>query len=225
MGAGDAPLSQAQGLEYLSRGSDSVEPPLKSCLSDVEWEPLQEHLPEGSRKRDAVGYQPMGFGALPQAGVARLALVTHPRLLLSPGTWTYCRFFHRCPVAMLHTPVPSPQRSKHNSTVTGRRHGDPSLASGILDSPALEREITSLNGDRGGQAVWAGQGSRGPAVLDPHLWAFKTPTALLHQVLVSAAVKPCVVSCVWSQAWWGFSRVGQAWVSCSCKGVSRDMCW
>lgn len=170
----------------------------------------------------------MGFGALPPAGVARLALVTHPRLLLSPGTLTYCRFCHRCPVATLYTPLSSPQRSQHNTTVTGRGHGDSSLASGMLDSPALAREISSLNGDRGGQAAWAGQGSRRPAVPAPGVWAFKTPTALLHQALVSAALKPRVQLYLVSacpQARWGFSRVGQASVSCSsCKGGRRNTC-
>lgn len=106
MPAADALLSQTQGLECLPGGSDSAEPPLKPCHSDAEWEPLQEHLPEGSRQRDAVGYKAMGFGALPQAGVAHLSLVTHPRLLPSPGTLTLCRSFRCCPAATLHTPLP-----------------------------------------------------------------------------------------------------------------------
>lgn len=199
MGAGDALLSQALGLECLSRGSDSIEPPLKSCLSDVEWEPLEEHLPEGSRKRVAMGYKPMGFGALPQAEVARLALLTHPQLLLSPGTLTYCRFSHRCPAAMLHTPVPSPQRSKHNSTVTGRGHGDPSLASGMLDSPDLEGEISSLNGTEGARRSGQGRGAEGQLCLPRVSGLLKTLLHCSGQALVSAALKPRVVSCIWSQ--------------------------
>lgn len=165
---------------------DAAEPPLKPCLSNVEWEHLQEHFPEGSRQRDAVEYKSMGFGALPKARVACLSLITYPWLLPSPGTLTHSHSCHRSPAA---TSVPSPWRNKHNSTVKGRGHGDPSLASGMLDSPILAREISSLNRDRGGQGGWAGQGSsgghRGPAVLAPGLWAFKTPTALLHHALVS----------------------------------------
>lgn len=85
-------LSQAQGLDSAegSGGPDSAEPPLKPCLSDMECS-LQEHLLEGSRQSSAVGYKSMGFGALSQAGVACLSLVTHPWLLLSPGTLTRCR--------------------------------------------------------------------------------------------------------------------------------------
>lgn len=91
-GCGCALLSQAQGLDSAegSGGPDSAEPPLKPCLSDVECS-LQEHLPEGSGQSGAVGYKSMGFGALPQAGLAYLSLVTHPWLLPSPGTLTLCR--------------------------------------------------------------------------------------------------------------------------------------
>lgn len=191
-------MSAWEGLTLLS--------PLRSHVYEMRsGNPLQEHLPEGSRQRDAVGYKPMGFGALPQAGVACLAPVTHPWLLPSPGILTHCRSSHCCPAATLHASLLSPQRSKHSSTVTGRGHGDPSLASGVPDSPALARETSSLSGNRGGQGAWGGQESRGshrrPAVLASGLSAFK---ALLHCSIepwsrcAHVALKPDVVSCIWS---------------------------
>lgn len=151
-----------------------------------------------------MGYKPMGFGALPQAGVAHLSLVTHPRLLPSPGTLTHCHSCHHCPAAMLHIPLPSLWRSKHNSTVTGMGYGDPSLASGMLDSPALAREISSLKGDRGSQGrAGKGRGVEGATESQmylPQVSGLLKP--LLHcsiTPLVSVALKPHVLNFIWSQ--------------------------
>lgn len=135
-------------------GADPAEPPPQPCLSAGERGPL----PGVSGEGDAVGYKPVGFGALPQARVGCLSPVTHPRLLLSPGTSWPSRPCRRCPPASPGAPIPSSSWSKHSSTATGRGHGDPCPAPGVQGGPAPVRESTSPG--RGG-GVQGGLGRAG----------------------------------------------------------------
>ena len=140
MGAGSAPLCPARGLGCLPGGCSPPEP-----------------LPGGSGM--PMGYKPVGFGALPRAGVGRVSPVTHPRLLPSPGSSWPSRTCHRCPPTLPGAPILCSRWSKHRSTATGRGHGDP--APGVQVGPALERESPSQGGSEGMQGgAWAGRGSR-----------------------------------------------------------------
>lgn len=140
MGAGGAPLCPVWRLGCLPGGCSPPEP-----------------LPEGSGV--PMGYKPMGFGALPQAGLGCVSPVTHPRLLSSPGTSWPSRTCHHCPPTLPGAPILSPRWSKQRSRATGRGREDP--APGVQVGLALVREISSQDGCEGMQrGAWAGQGSR-----------------------------------------------------------------
>lgn len=156
MGAGSALLCWAQGLGCLPGGVQPCRTP-SAALPTIGG--------TGSPPRgqwDAVGYKPMGFGVLPQAGVGRLSSITHPWLLPSPGTSWPSRLCRRCPPTSPGTPILSSIWSKHSSTATGRGDGDPALASGVQGGPAqaLAKESSPLGWAEGSRGAWAGPGSR-----------------------------------------------------------------
>lgn len=152
-----------------------------------------------------MGYKPVGFGVLPQARVGRFSPVTHPWPLTSPGTSWLSRPCHHWPPALPGIPIPSSSWSKHSSTATGRGHGDPSLAPGVQGGPALVRD-SSAPGRGGGVRGGGGLGrageqrcaTEGPLFL-PQVCGVLQPVLAALSSPVSMALKPHVMSCVWSQ--------------------------